>query len=152
MDAKLVTALIGLVGVLIGGVISAGANYILAVRKERADEEKDRRNHQIEIKRASRLVIKELTFACAQVEVVLNYKKWFERPLSRQAWDTYAPVLAPYLALERWDDIMRAYDHFDALNSLIPTAATQISGDVADMLQNLLEHLKAGAGALSEYE
>ena len=34
MDAKIATALIGLAGVLIGGVITAGANYILAVRKE----------------------------------------------------------------------------------------------------------------------
>ena len=50
-DAKIATGLIGLAGVLIGGVITPGANYILAVRKERANEKKDTRTHQTEIRK-----------------------------------------------------------------------------------------------------
>jgi hypothetical protein len=35
-------AVVGFVGVFVGAVITAGANYVLAVRKEKAEGAKDR--------------------------------------------------------------------------------------------------------------
>jgi len=152
VDAKIATALLGLAGVLIGGAITAGANYILAVRKERADEKKDTRTHQAEIRKALRLVIRELTVAVAHVQRTIETKVWFDQPLSQRAWDTYAPVLAPDLPIKCWDAVMKAYYYFDTLNRLAPTAITQLSSEVAGMLITIHEHIKAGAEALTEYE
>jgi hypothetical protein len=56
-------ACIGLFGVLIGGAITAGANFVLAVRRERVEAKKDRLSRAIEVRRASRLIIMELRAA-----------------------------------------------------------------------------------------
>jgi hypothetical protein len=45
-DATYVPALIGLLGVFVGGLITAGANFILTVRKERTDEAREAANRE----------------------------------------------------------------------------------------------------------
>jgi len=47
---QITTAVIGLCGVFVGGLITAGANWILAVRKERADAQKEQRTKAIELR------------------------------------------------------------------------------------------------------
>src|SRR5687768_9953894 len=53
-------AVLGLAGVLVGAGITAGTNYLLAGRRERAENERERRTHATEVKRAARLIDAEL--------------------------------------------------------------------------------------------
>jgi hypothetical protein len=142
MDVQIAPALIGLAGVLIGGVITAGANYVIAVRKERADEKKDARTHQAEIRKALRLVIRELTVAMAHVQMTIENQVWFAQPLSQRAWDTYAPVLAPDLPVKCWDTVMQAYYYFDTLNRLVPTAPAPLSNEVSNRLTTIHKEIE----------
>jgi len=52
--------LFALVGVIVGGIITAGSNYLLDRRRERAASQRENRNYAIEIKRAARLIDAEL--------------------------------------------------------------------------------------------
>jgi hypothetical protein len=56
----MMAAIFGLVGVIVGGIITAGSSFVLAVRRERADRERDSRALAIEVKRAARLIDMEL--------------------------------------------------------------------------------------------
>jgi hypothetical protein len=62
MDATtaITVACIGLFGVLIGGVITAGANFVLAIRREHVEAKRESHSHAIEVRRASRLIMIEL--------------------------------------------------------------------------------------------
>ena len=52
----LIPAMVGFVGVLVGAVITTGANYLLAVRKEKAEAARDKLFRANELKTAARLI------------------------------------------------------------------------------------------------
>ena len=52
----LIPAMIGFVGVLVGAVITTGANYLLAVRKRKAEVARDKLFRANELKTAARLI------------------------------------------------------------------------------------------------
>ena len=56
MPPELTVGIFGLVGVLIGGVITAGSTYLLALRSERQRRLKDDQNLRLDLKRAARLI------------------------------------------------------------------------------------------------
>src|SRR5262249_60851065 len=62
---KLTPAIIGLIGVLVGSLISIGSNYFLAVRAERAEQENTQRTRNAEMKGAARLVSGQLAAVAA---------------------------------------------------------------------------------------
>jgi hypothetical protein len=88
MDSN-ITALevasIGLVGVLLGSVISTAANVILAVRRERVEAQRDERNRASDLKIATRLISEELGIARAAVEDSFERKRWSPTTLRTDA-------------------------------------------------------------------
>jgi membrane protein YqaA with SNARE-associated domain len=56
MNVAIIVAIVALVSTIIGATIGAITNYTLAVRLERSDRERDKRNHAVEVKRAARLL------------------------------------------------------------------------------------------------
>lgn len=88
-----IPALFGLLGVFIGGIITAGSNYLLDRRRERAASERDARNQAIEFKTAARLMDAELVRAYEAARMVIRDKRWFipETKLKTDVWQTYSP-------------------------------------------------------------
>ena len=70
--------IIGFVGVVLGAVITAGiaagANYLLVVRKERAEAVKDRLSRANELKTAARLIVDDF-----------SSHNWLQRSLLRRS-------------------------------------------------------------------
>jgi hypothetical protein len=98
-------ACIGLLGVLIGGMITAGANFVLAVRRERVEAERDRRSHAIEIRRAARLIIMELRLGEATAQLYIDKRYWWDHSdiqLKTDAWQKYGDIIAPILSDAEW--------------------------------------------------
>jgi pantothenate kinase type III len=62
-DTAIIVAAIGLSGVLVGGIITAGitayTNYIVAGRQEVAQAERDSRARRNELKTAVRLIVRK---------------------------------------------------------------------------------------------
>jgi hypothetical protein len=98
-----IPAFFGLVGVIVGGLITAGSNYYLDRQREQATRARDNLNYEIEIKRAARLIDEELYGAKASVESVIELRLWSpEMEPKTEAWQEYGPIMAPRLSFDDW--------------------------------------------------
>jgi hypothetical protein len=108
-------AIIGLVGVLVGGLVSGGATYLMAQRAERA-----------KLRAAARLVENELQhvqslvhFDLMNLDVLRGMEadsEWIEGlpppnllAVSTDVWLKHQGILAEALAAEKWYSLQRAY-------------------------------------------
>src|SRR5947208_2835144 len=69
-------ALYGLIGVIIGGLITAGSSYLLDRKREQRERDKEERDRMREVKRAARLIDGEFGRARAPIKVSIDGKKW----------------------------------------------------------------------------
>ena len=77
MSATLLPAVIGLVGVLVGAV----TNYLLAVRKEKADAVKDKLFRSNELRTAARLITLEFEYLQLNAKYVVENGEYLPREL-----------------------------------------------------------------------
>ena len=68
--------MVGFVGVLVGAVITTGANYLLAVRKEKAEAARDKLFRANELKTAARLITDDFFTAQTAVTELVDNKRW----------------------------------------------------------------------------
>src|SRR5664280_1034399 len=153
----MMAAIFGLVGVIVGGIITAGSNYVLAVRRERADRDRDSRASAIEVKRAARLIAMELARAQAVATFAINERHWIDENLTTEAWQKYAATIAPILSNEAWGDVSIA---FVALEYTEGSKNEYLSGvlrdipipdDIAELITPKLENIKRGHEALTPF-
>jgi hypothetical protein len=85
----LIPAMVGFVGVLVGAVITTGANYLLAVRKEKAEAARDKLFRANELKTAARLITDDFFTAQTAVTELVDNKRW-------------APAAARNFPLDAW--------------------------------------------------
>jgi hypothetical protein len=93
----IIVAVVALVSTIVGATIGAVTNYVLAVRRERADSDKDNRSHAIEVRRAARLIDAELLQAQAAAGICIEKKHWWSgdvQPLATEAWKKYSAIIA----------------------------------------------------------
>jgi len=152
MDA----AIFGLVGVIVGGIITAGSNYLLDRRRERAVSQRDSRNYAIELKRASRLIDAELLRARAAADICVKDRHWWSQDveLTTEAWQKYSGIIAPELSYTAWLAVMGAVLAVDDLMSGRGIAFEhRLTGDIADttaeQIVPMLRHIEAGRRALA---
>ena len=105
------TAIVGLVGVIIGGIINGAVTALLQRRTERADR-----------RSAARLVRSELVrFHSLALEAARRSPD--DLPQLRNAtptlWQGHRATLARALGDEQWELVARAYGHVDALVSVL---------------------------------
>lgn len=94
-----------------GAVISTGANYLLAMRKERADAAKDKVLRANELKVAARLIMKDFAAANGSLESLFVLKAWhpgMAGALELVAWQRESGVLAREFSSEDWQAVSRA--------------------------------------------
>ena len=96
----MIEAIFGLVGVVIGGVLTGGINYFLESRRE-----------QRAIRAAARLVKVELGVNHHELTNLRVAEKWLsDRPFSTKEWNKHRDLLASALSVDAWDVITKAYD------------------------------------------
>jgi hypothetical protein len=128
MSTAIIVAIVAFASTILGASVGAVTNYILAVRRERADTAKDNRAHAVEVKRAARLIDMELAKAQALAEISLTKRYWVPIPdaeLSAEAWQKYGGNIAPDLSDQAWHAVTIA---FIALEHVKGTRALYLAG------------------------
>lgn len=94
--ATITPAIIGLVGVLVGAIITTGANYLLAVRQETADAAKTKLARANELKTAARLIANEFVLAHSAAKNLVEQKRLMPEQIecTLDAWQRYKGVVA----------------------------------------------------------
>jgi hypothetical protein len=119
-------AIFGLVGVIVGALVTGGADFLL-----------ERRREQREIRRARRLVANELATAAVWVEALLINKRLPQTSsdevlFSLAEWDSYRQVLAGELNDETWEGLSAAYEILRFDRAKVLEAASLNPGGVYD--------------------
>jgi hypothetical protein len=153
--AGLQVAIVGFVGVLVGAVVAALAQYILAVKRERRE---DRANWK-SVKRSARLVANELDTAQGANRSSLTLKQWTFTPnhYETNAWLKYRKTLAAELTENAWEaltfgiwavetvrDVRRA--NFDQ-----PNPQWSLTDDTAAAIERALVPIENALVALKPY-
>jgi hypothetical protein len=127
---NLVTAAVfGLVGVVIGGLISGRATYLMARRQERAA-----------LRQAKRLVADELFDIALQLSILREdgatppeSSPMRHNPLPSTSWEMNKATLAQGLSDKDWDDLPGFYSRMEAYRtSLIASGGEQAIGERTD--------------------
>jgi hypothetical protein len=160
MSTAIIVATVALVATIIGATIGAVTNYVLAVRRERADREEDSRNHAIEVKRAARLIDAELLRAQAAVAICVEKRYWWSEDapqLSTEAWQKYNGTIAPDLSDQAWLAVMVAVEAIDNVRTARDLAVNAgrgtniISDATAETLAPMLKDIKLGRAGLAPF-
>jgi hypothetical protein len=154
MDATtaITMALIGMGGVFVGALITVGANWVFAIRREKVDAEKDRRMHAIEVKKASRLIADELSIAHAAADKCVEQKLWWgaDVQLTTEAWRKYRSVITPELSDTDSKTLVVAFQAVDDLRLIgsIRTGTGPIPHTTAEQIGPILRDISKGLEAL----
>jgi hypothetical protein len=133
------SAIFGLLGVIVGGTITAGTNYFFARRHEKA-----------ELKKASRLVDADLLMGQTAANFCVEKRQWWDVdiPIATEAWQKWKGVLAAELTYDAWLDVQKAVLAVDNLRTTRGAVTGDISDSVAAQIVPILQDIKAGRFAL----
>jgi hypothetical protein len=110
MNTGIIVAIVALLATIIGATIGAVTNYVLAERRERAERERDRLSHSIEVKRAARLIDMELARAESLAAIAIQKRYWVASvELSTEACQKYAGTVASDLSNSAWMALTLAF-------------------------------------------
>jgi hypothetical protein len=143
----IISAISGLVGVIVGGIITAVSNYLLYQKREKTERKRDRRKRVIEIKRASRLIDADLSWAQAAAKICVEKRHWwsaFSPPLSVEGWQQYRGIIAPELSNNAWVAVfvaVEAVHHLNTARDLSFKFADQNEARLTAMTKELLEEV-----------
>lgn len=157
MDTAIIVAVVGVVSTIVGATIGAATTYVLAVRRERADRENERRNHAIDVKRATRLIDLELAQAAALADISITKRYWVDYELSTEAWQRYCSIVAPDLSNEAWHAVTMAFmavEHIKGSRALYVGGVLRdrpISDGNADGVAPMLKDVQLGRAALAPF-
>jgi hypothetical protein len=103
--------LFGLIGVIVGGGITAGVDYFLEKQRARREETKERRKRLIDLKRAARLIDQDFNWALASHNLTIAMKRWSRpelEPIRLESWREHRSVLAVETTLAAWKALLAA--------------------------------------------
>ena len=95
----------GFLGVIVGGLITAGSSYLLEKQREDRERWREDRIRTVNIKTAARLIELDFRFANTYVKLTVQNKGWptiLKEPPSFQNWEKYCAFLAPELSQQDW--------------------------------------------------
>jgi len=157
MSTAIVVAIVALMSTIVGATIGAATNYALAVRRERADRERDSRNHAIEVKRAARLIDAELVRGHAAAQICVEKRHWWpaDARLPTEAWQKYSSTIAPDLSDQAWRAVLIAVEALDNIRGARDLAVSlgggvePLSDASADGFAPMLRDIELGRVALA---
>jgi hypothetical protein len=111
IDPALLPAVFGLLGVIVGGAITAGVDYFLDERRAFREETKERRKRLIDLKRAARLIDQDFSWALAALNLAIMMKHWVApqlEPIRLESWREHRSVLAAETTWAAWTALINA--------------------------------------------
>jgi hypothetical protein len=155
MWTTLIPAIVGLLGVVVGAVITTGTNYVLAVRKERAEADQRERSRANKLKTAARLIANEFFTARAAARTLVEKKSWVptEIKFPLDAWQRDRDVIALELPLKDWNAVeiaALAVEHFRNFHTA-PRSSDDASDAMAEIGKPVVRDITAGLEALKPY-
>ena len=120
IDTNSLTAVFGLVGVIIGGAITAFTTYWIERQRALRDERKEQRKRLIEVKRAARLIDEDFKWAWAAVSLAIEDKRWptvGHDPVRLEAWQEHRGLLASETTLGDWRVLQAAVRAMESYKS-----------------------------------
>lgn len=144
--------IVAFVGVLVGAVVTAGANYALVARRERAEAAKDRLSRANELKTAARLISNDFSTAQEAATVFVENKRWVPgtaRNFPLDAWQRDKEILARELPLEDWNAVEKAALAVEHFRTIAPVL--RVSDDMAEADKRLLRDITTGLESLLPY-
>jgi len=116
----LLPAASGLLGVIVGGLITAGANFLLDEMRATREEKKEARAARVLARRASRLIDKSFKSALDVVEMDLRDKtrsKFPHNPVDLESWNQNCGAVATEVSSDCWDTLSDAMVLMEHLRS-----------------------------------
>jgi hypothetical protein len=164
MWTTLIPAIIGVVGVLVGAGITTAANYLLAVRKEKAEAAERRVARAAKLKTVARLITNEFLVAQKAARILVEEKRWAPKeikfPLDASwrefpldAWQRDRGVIALELPLKEWHAVEMAAFAVERLRDfhLAPGSSDDASDAMAERGKPVLGDITVGLEALNPY-
>jgi hypothetical protein len=158
LSPNFLPAAFGLLGVIVGGVITAVSSYLLDERRSEREREREERDRSTEIKRAARMIDADFSTALALATVALEDNRYWRSayaPLKFKGWDDYAAILAPAVSSEVWFKIrlrikavweLNDYRELDAPavgQHAFPPISSELKSGVARAVESILDAREA---------
>lgn len=147
-------AIIGLIGVFIGALLSGTATFIMARRAEARQARAAARLLETELRTVAGDLY-QLTTALKYPDDYADWRTMLRLPPQR-AWDAHKALLATVLTSPEWYAVATAYESLDALRAagslsdLFVDEGRRIShADIRDLFIDLVDQVQAGASAVS---
>jgi hypothetical protein len=159
MNVAIIVAIVALASTIVGASIGAATNYILAVRRERAEKEKEDRGHAVAVKRAARLIDSELAWARATANHCIEEKRLGRAttpllPLSTDARQKHLDTIASDLSDGAWTGVTIAMQAAETIRMIVQMQqdrAMVLPDDVVESIVPLRTNIDNGRLGLAPY-
>jgi hypothetical protein len=151
----MLAAIFGLVGVVIGGIITFASSYFLEAQKAAREREQEGRTRAASLRLAARIVDAEIAEALSAAQFTLQNKRWLESMRTELTdWLVHRVTLAAELSATEWVAVLRATITVESLADL-RTHPTDNGGTLfpstLGVLQGFIPGLEQGREALRTY-
>lgn len=120
------TAIFGLVGVIIGGLIAGLSSFLIERRRDQKVDEREGKARLQLLKRAARVVDADLEQAETSARFAVKDRKWWPEEMGRlevTSWAEHREILASELSNEDWKTIVLGFGFIHGLNNARALAA-----------------------------
>jgi len=153
LQVATIAALTGLIGVLVGAIITAATNWILASKRERLEERRENRSKAIELKRAKREVGFELLTAETSARICVEKRHEYSADihLTMDAWKQHESILSDELSDPEWFAVTLAFIAVDNLLTVSSSWATfdDFPESTSKAIAPILNDIERGRKALA---
>jgi hypothetical protein len=148
-------AIFGLVGVVIGGVITFASSYFLESQKAARELEREERTRGASLRLAARIVDAEISDALSSAQFTLESKRWPDSMRTELTdWLAHRVTLAAELSGTEWVAVLRAAITIETLAELRTHPKDKggtLFPSTLSVLQNLIPAFQQGREALAPY-
>jgi hypothetical protein len=155
IDPVLLPAIFGLVGVVIGALLTAGSTYLLEIRREEREMAKEDRDRAEELRKAARLVQFDLSSGVVALERSIEGGQFYRLShdaLTENSWPGVKTIFASALSTQQWNALtlgIRMLASFKGVRDLaMASADRQISEEGERTLKELLDSVRAAQEVL----
>jgi hypothetical protein len=151
-QSNILPALFGLVGVVVGGLITALSSYYLEKFRARREEQRESRERDARLREAVRMLYEAIIEAMGIAEYTIEHERpaVVEMPTVRRI-DQYLPLLAGHVSNEMWQHIGNARTAILQLTQLLKGGHLDkpLVAELRDVLNDMVKALLRGAIAMA---
>lgn len=149
------TPIVGFIGVIIGEGMATVRSHFTEKKQFERDQAQHKRDHQIEQKRAARLLEMDLIDAIATIQMSISLGTWWSEDLgyfSISSWSSCRPILACELPRDAWKEVSLALASTNDIRAIHNLSKGQKLTDTdKDFLNERLPGITAARDALSAF-